>query len=174
MTIKKIDKKFIAGFTMIEMLVVLGILTVLSSVLIANMHVGERQIVLFREQSKIMSVVYRAKSLSVSLFGKEGVPCGYGVHFATPRTFLIFKDLAFDCALSDNKFSGDSEIYESFTLDPIVAFDSLAPTDILFIPPNPRVVITPAQDELIINLKIVGESNSVSVKINSAGQISTD
>ncbi len=168
-------KRFLSltGFTMVEMLVILGILTVISSTLIANIHIGERQIVLFREQAKVISALSKAKSSSVSTFGGAGVPCGFGVYFEAPRTFIIFKDLAVNCQAADRKYSGETEIYESFQLDSGVAFDNLSLSDIVFIPPNPLVVITPLQDQATIIIKIVGGESSATVKINSGGQIST-
>ena len=75
------------GFTTIEMLVVIGVMALMSSVLMVYGRTGERQINLFKEQARIISALSRAKYLSVSTFGKTDVPCGYGVHFEAPRTF---------------------------------------------------------------------------------------
>lgn len=162
------------GFTIIEILVILGVLSLISTILIINTHGGEQQVILFKEQTRIISIFSRAKSLSIATFGETGtsIPCGYGVHLETPRTFLIFKDLAADCKDSDQKYSGAAEIYESFQLDSAIKFDSLN-FDVVFIPPDPSVVITPYQDPAIIILKIIGSETTAKIKINSAGQIST-
>ncbi len=115
----------------------------------------------------------RAKSLAIATFGQSAnVPCGFGVHFEM-SSFLIFKDLESDCLNADKKYSGPSEIYESFVLDSRVVFDTLTLSDIVFIPPDPIVIITPEQDQATITIKTVIGSDSKTIKINSAGQIST-
>lgn len=162
------------GFTTIEMLVVIGVMALMSSVLMVYGRTGERQINLFKEQARIISALSRAKYLSIATFGKTDVPCGYGIHFEAPRTFLIFKDLAVsgDCSLADKKYSGAGEIFESFELDSVIVFDQLTLSDIVFIPPSPSVVITPNQDQAVIIIKIINIESSAAIKINSAGQIS--
>lgn len=163
------------AFTTIEILVITGILSLLSAILILYSRTAERQISLFKEQAKIIEIISRAKSLSIVTYGKPDVPCGYGVHFEAPRTFLIFKDLAADCKDSDRKYSESAdEIQESFQLDSTIRFDSLGLSDILFIPPDPTVIITPTppQDEAKIIIKTIDGSKSLIIKVNSAGQIS--
>lgn len=167
--IKNCRKK---GFTLIEMLVVIGVLSLISAILIVYIRSGSRQIILFREQAQIVSILARAKYLAISTFGRTGVPCGYGVHFEQPRIFIIFKDIAEDCQTSDRKYSGPEEIYESFQIDNTLIFETLTISDILFIPPDPSVIITPDQDNATIILKTVNAENSTSIKINNAGQIS--
>jgi len=163
------------GFTIIEMVIIFGILMIISGTLITSLHTGEQQIALFTEQARIISVISRAKSLSIATFGQAGVvPCGFGVHFEAPN-FLIFKDLADNCQDADRifKYSEPNEIYESFQLDPRVVFYSVSLTDIDFIPPNPTIVITPDQAEATIILKTANGNNSAVIKVNRAGQIST-
>ncbi|MBT9171371.1 MAG: hypothetical protein DDT18_01745 [Actinobacteria bacterium] len=164
----------LSAFTTIEMLVVIGVMALLSSILIVYGRAGERQIILFKEQARIISALSRAKYLSVTTFGRTEIPCGYGVHFEAPRTFIIFKDLAVSggCSASDKKYSGVSEIFESFNLDSAVVFGRLTLSDIVFIPPSPSVIITPNQDQATIVIKVVNIESSAAIKINSAGQIS--
>lgn len=161
------------GFTLVEMLVVMAVIAVVSTSLILYSRTGERQIILFKDQASIVAALSRAKSLSVATFGQAGVPCGYGVHFEAPRKFLLFKDLASDCSAADNIYSGPNELFESFELSQSLNFGTLTLTDIVFIPPNPRVVITPSGDEAVINIKTVDGGSSSTIKVTSAGQIST-
>ncbi len=160
------------GFTLIEILVVVGVLSLIAAILIVYVRSGSQQIILFREQAQITSILARAKYLAISTFGRTGVPCGYGVHFEQPRTFIIFKDIAEDCQASDQKYSGPEETYESFQIDSTLIFENLTLSDILFIPPDPSVIITPEQDDAAIILKTVGADNSATIRINNAGQIS--
>ncbi len=162
------------GFTTIELLVVISILSLLSAILIAYSRTGERQIILFREGAKVKEIISRAKFLSLAIYGESEVPCGYGVHFETSGSFIIFKDLAVNCASSDRRYSGSVEAYESFKLDPAILFDSLTLSDVVFIPPNPTVVITPVKDEAVVILKTIDGEGSIKITITSAGQISTE
>jgi len=168
----------IKAFTIIEMLVIIGVLSLMSSILILYSRRAEQYVVLFKEQAKVINILSRAKALSISTYSRSEVPCGYGVHFEAPRTFLIFKDLPVNsnCSSADKKYSDStsSELVESFQLDSRVLFDSLSLSDILFIPPDPKVVITPSQDEATVVLKTIDGSKSATIRVNSAGQITTE
>lgn len=163
------------GFTIIEMLVVISVIgLLLTTTMVFYGRTGERQIVLFREQTKILNILSRAKFLSVQSFGKtEPVPCGYGVHFEEPQSIILFKDDAEDCAQADSRYSGDAEKVESFILDRAVVFESLPLSDVVFIPPNPTVVLNPEQDQATIVIKTTDGKGRVNIKINNFGQIST-
>lgn len=166
------------GFTLVEILISIGIVALLSSAMIAYNRVGGRQIILFKEQAKVLGVLSRAKTLSISTFGEIAVSCGWGVHFEAPKTFLIFKDLAAsgDCSLADKKYSGTDELFESFDLDSGVEFDSSLTTlsDIVFVPPYFSVVINSdsVQDFAAVVIKTIDGGSSATIKVNSAGQIS--
>jgi len=162
------------GFTIIEMVMIFGVLTLLSAALLGSLHTGEQQVALFKEQARVVAILSRAKFLSISTFGETEVPCGYGVHFETPNKFFIFNDLAVDCQDANNHYDAGEEIKnEFFQLDSRVVFDSLSLSDIVFIPPNPMIVITPDQSQAEIKLKTTNGNNSSIIKVNKAGQIST-
>lgn len=161
------------GFTIIELLVIIAILMTMSGVLILYNRTGERQIVIFQEQAKVISAVSRARSLSVATFGQASAPCGYGVHFEAPRTVIIFKDLAADCGSADKKYTNPDEKIEQFYLDSRVSLD-LGLTDVLFIPPDPTVVITPNPEAAVLNIKEEGGTGMASIKINKSGHIGTE
>lgn len=165
--------KWNRGFTLIEMLFVLGIISVLSAILIVYSRAGEQQILVFRDQTKIINAVLRAKSLSLATFGKSGVPCGYGVHFEKPRTFIIFKDIADDCSRTDHRYSESNEIVESINLDSALSFSDLTFSDVLFIPPDPVVIIAPDQNEASLMIKASKGAGSATIKITKAGQITS-
>lgn len=172
-----------AGFTIIEMIVVIAVSSLLIATLISYKRNAGRQIILFREQAKLLGILSRARALAIEVFFQDGVnvPCGYGVFFSPPRSYRIFQDLTValdDCSLADSAFTGDPndpnnpELFEAFELDPAVEFGSITLTEIIFIPPDPIVIITPVQNQATIAIRLVGGSNSVSLKVNSVGQIS--
>lgn len=163
------------GFTIIELLVIIAILMTMSGFLILYNRAGERQIVIFQEQAKVINTIARARSLSVATFGQGSAPCGYGVHFEAPRTVILFKDLAADCGSADKKYtaSNPEEKIEQFYLNSTVSLD-LGLTDVLFIPPDPTVVITPNPEAAVLNIKEEGGTGMASIKINKSGHIGTE
>ncbi len=161
-----------SGFTLIEMLVVISITALLSSVLIIYSRIGERQILLFREQAKIINMILKSKSLALQTYVSGEKTCGYGVHFEAPRSAILFRDLSDDCSASDNVYSGASEDFEKLSLDGLISFSAIDFTDILFIPPDPQVRLNPAQSSGNISIKAIDSDAVVKVKINSAGQVS--
>ena len=169
-----------SGFTLFEMLVTMSIMSFLAATLIIYSHIGEKQIVLFKEQAKVLTVLTRARNLGITSFIKTStstLPCGYGVHFETPGTMIIFKDTSADseCVLADHRYLGatSSELFDSVVLDRDVFFSSLTLTDVVFVPPQPLVFITPQQDQAIITLTTSSSNpTSASDTVSTANQIS--
>lgn len=164
--------KRISGFTLIEVLVILGVTTFLMSILILYSRVGERQILLLRERARLVNTILRSKALAIQTFQQPKEVCGYGVHFETNR-YILFKDVkdaAADCATSDKKYSGSAEDVEIFQPENLKLTD-LTVTDILFIPPDPATLLIPVQTETVITIATLDSSASVKIKVNNAGQV---
>ena len=168
-----------AGYTLVEVLVAISVTVLLSSILIIYNHSGESQIALFKEQAKIIGILLKAKGLAVQTYsssGGDGAVCGYGVHFdAVNGVYLIFTDLAEPCSSSDNKYSGSNEDFEKHKIDSSLNFLSLGLVDLLFIPPDPAVIIDGNADkkgsfEIAISSKSGGSEKKI--KVNNFGQIS--
>lgn len=161
------------GFTLIEILVAISISVLLSAGLILYNRTGEQQIILFKDQAKIINLILRAKSLALQAYNVEGVSgCGYGVHFDPAGIIILFKDQATDCAGSDNIYSGPSEEIGRMTFTSKEKFSQLDFTDILYIPPDPKVVLTPALDDGLIIIGVFNGDSQVKIKVNSSGQVS--
>lgn len=164
------------GFTIIETLVTISITVLLSSFLILYSRAGESQIILFRDQARLIAALNRAKSLSIQTFNVPQSSCAFGVYFSqSENSFLIFKDLAADCRNSDNAYTDTGEIFEKYQLSPQVKFGDLTLTDIIFIPPDPKTLIDNDSNktEAFIILQNLNGSASLEVKVNNAGQITT-
>lgn len=167
------------AFTLIETLVVVLMTVILSAIMITYSHNGEKQIVLFRDQAKVVGVLNRAKFLSVQMFSKTDTdkPCAYGVYFENGgRSFLIFKDLKIDlnqpCSDSNHNNKYDSgELFEQFELDIRLQFQTTF-SDVVFIPPDPRIIITPdAEGAMITIIDPLNLLNKKTVEVNNFGQI---
>jgi len=173
-----------SGFSLVEILVILAIIVLLTTLIVVYGAKGAKYIVLFRDQARVMNTIVRAKSLAISTYGQAGAqktPCGYGVHFDPDGTYIPFKEqaAALDCSDKDNKYTpgNPEEKVQSFEIDKALRFKNLGATDIIFIPPNPDVVMNPkliAPDTLVsIVLGVQDDSKNVTIKVNTFGQIST-
>lgn len=167
----------LTGFTTIEALIVVALIGILTALAVVYSTVGEARIVLFREQVKMASIIYKAKALSIETFSQAAVPCGYGVRLEPPDSYLLFKDLDPNCQVSDRVYSGDGsgELLESFNLDSRIIMLPVDSSDILFVPPDPRTYITPNPigNQVTIGLAVKNDNNQkLEVKVNIAGQIS--
>ena len=182
-----------AGFTLIEMVVGLAVMALLSSILILYSRTGEKQIILFKEQAKVVSTIWRAKSLTLQTYAKEPNVCGYGVHFdyAPDNQFIIFKDrpaTGFENCLDENGvYTGDGRYTpysdEEFEINKLAdGLELFSETftnslsDVLFIPPDPKIEFTPTSGSLNreIAVRIIDSSTSkVVIKITNAGQVTT-
>jgi prepilin-type N-terminal cleavage/methylation domain-containing protein len=96
------------GFTLIEILIVLAITAVLSSLAIVYTHVGQNQISLSIEESKIAQLILEAKELSVATYSGNSATCAYGVAFnyassAASSTYSLF---AYNAAATSSEYGG--------------------------------------------------------------------
>ncbi len=168
-----------SGFTMLELLVVIGTIIVLSSFAITYSRTGERQIILFKEQTSLVSLLIKARSLSFGAVSEAIPPCDYGVNFGDPRKIILFREYSPSndpkCLDADRVYSSGDEKIEEFALDPMIKFSELGLTNVVFIPPNPKVLIDNDENkfEAFIKIKTINEPNEKIIKITNAGQITT-
>ena len=55
-----------SGFTLVEMMVSLGIMAVLSGVMLGYSRVSERQVALISDRDKVVSIINHARNLALS------------------------------------------------------------------------------------------------------------
>ncbi|MEK7193236.1 MAG: hypothetical protein AAB652_00400 [Patescibacteria group bacterium] len=163
---------FLTGFTVIELLVVVGITASLASLLVVYGGSARQFNTISVEQAKIGQVILRAKSLAVATFNQPPVPCGYGVAFnAVSSTYTLFsydvyvgnkKDCGTinvihtnnpqpsDCGPGFDPSSPPPRCYieiETHALNSGLKFDSAGNTDamdfVFFRPPDPRTYLFP-------------------------------
>lgn len=158
------DKK---GFTLIEILIVLAITALLSSLAIVYTHVGQNQISLSIEESKIAQLILEAKELSIATYSSNSATCAYGVAFNyTNSSYSLF---AYNAAATSSEYAGrpicpslastsiaiassaiqqyESGSWQMYTAPGVVldgsggaASDTIQ--DILFYPPDPCTLIS--------------------------------
>jgi len=185
----------IAGFTLIEMMVVIAITTILAGLTLAYNRSGQKQIILFRDQALIVGVLNRAKSLTVQKFREQNPnlanydSCGFGVHFEPNGEFILFEDLGTGgCGVGfDNNYEYDvsltdpitgavvTEKIESMKLDNRIKFTGIpAPFDVVFVPPELTVKTTRVGGFPVeVMLETQDGTVKTNVTIGSASQVSS-
>ena len=58
------------GFTVVELLIIISVSALLMSMVIFYSRGGEKQIILIREQAKIVNTILRSKSLAIQTFAQ--------------------------------------------------------------------------------------------------------
>ncbi len=175
------------GFSLLELLVVISVITSLSSVLVLNFRASATNRTARNQvASVIISDVRRAQSLALAGSAYHGnITCGYGVHYLNNSSYVLFAvtDSNADdlCAGEFNGYGAGSVIIETRTLtNPSIVFQSPF-SDIYFSLPFAQGYIgtipspAPSAD---ITLKAVDEADCVSsactvVNVYSTGQIDT-
>lgn len=172
-------KKHRRGFTLFEMMIVVGLVIMLTTATaVYNKGIG-RQIVVAQQHAKVLGLLIKARSAGFTIPRPSELICGYGVHIdPATRTFIFFKDLRPDplmpCDSSvDHVYSGAGEKIEQVTLDSSVTITSPDMSDIVFIPPFGKVLIdnSNAKSAATITINSVSAGMTKKVKINSYGQI---
>lgn len=165
------------GFTMVEMIVVIGIVTIIASIGIVSFRSGGRATDLTREAQTLALNLRRAQNMALAGTLYQGAtPGGYGIHLdaASPNSYVLFADL------DNNKLFGAGEAVETVTFARNVVITGLAPAaslNIVYSPPEPTTTV---YDDTGANLgntasAILGYSGaalSKTVNINISGQIS--
>jgi prepilin-type N-terminal cleavage/methylation domain-containing protein len=129
------------GFTLFEIIVVIAISMLLSTMVIVYSGSSRQQVALSVEAAKIAQVISRAKALTLSTYSSGSVDCGYGVKFDfANRKYQIESWTAPGCnALLGPTTSSTG----NFSLPAGVTFGT-GPNrleEIMFVPPDPVTAV---------------------------------
>ena len=182
------------GFTVVELIVTIGVIAVLAGYLIVYNKNSQAQIILSLEQAKLVGALNIAKSLTLSTYIENFSSCGYGVYINySNNSYEIFKygqppncGVIASSSLSSILSNSSYTKIKTTNLPKEVVFDNSGSNKldaIFFIPPDPKILIwrnsypTPITEndsnyEANIYLKTKDNSMSKTIKINVAGQIS--
>lgn len=147
------------GFTLLEVVVVVGIIALISSTMLVYNRSAENQIALYRDQALVVGALNRTKALAIEKYNSPGA-CGYGVHVSEySRSFFIFEDrydetigkcLDAGVYTGDFAYTAGEQFGETIFLSPQSRFRLSETTgggaqqevgwlDIVFVPPDPAV-----------------------------------
>jgi len=176
----------LTGFTYLEMLIVISIIILFASFIITYNHISERQLIIIKDQARIVGALQKAKANALATFSDSGVSCGFGVRFSTstiPNQMIIFKNTPLTtstntlplCLAMDHSYQPLilSSTTEVIYLDPDIRFSNVGSLDIFFVPPDPTIFIdnSSSTPSSLIEIVTVDGLATKAVKINNFGQI---
>ena len=159
------------SFTLVELLVAVGIIILLTALVLPDYRAGERQFALQRSASKLAQDLRRAEEMAMSAKEPPTAPDtfkgAYGINFQTNSSnYILFADLD-----NDQIYDSGEEI-ETLPLEKKVKISNLSPASpltISFTPPDPTVNINPSDSLVTITLSNNGQTKII--KVNKAGLI---
>jgi len=169
------------GFTLLEMLVVLAIMSIITGIVVFNVNTERQNSALLRSAQKLSLDLRRAQSFALSskAYKTAGAPCGWGVHFngSGSTNYIIFADMAVAADCSNRDFiraANGSEDFETNNFDAGIKVGSLSNnlSDIVFSPPDPVVNFTPGQTSASV-VMINKNGATRTININKTGFISS-
>ncbi len=185
-----------AGFTLVELVVAIGITAFLASLVIVYGSTAREQTALVIEQAKLAQVIGRARSLAVATYNKPPAGgarlarCGVGVSFDyEAQSYALFRYnlqdrrdcLSIPSGGIDASNAAAYEVLEHYTLNPLSQFEEERAGEkglsfVFFIPPDPTTVLfidpaEPAGPSGKIFLVSRKGSSGLSVEVTNAGQL---
>jgi len=175
------------AFTLIEMMVTLGIITALSVMILAYSRKSESITYLVREGDHIVFELRRVQGLSMLVLqqdsGGEKQICGWGIYIdqanLPQEQFLLFSDLCTGTtpsgeSIGNGRYDDGEEAETIPVLRRVEIFESNI-SSIVFIPPEPRVKFYPdLGDGANANIKIQLKNQPgvyYEIQVSEAGQI---
>jgi type II secretory pathway pseudopilin PulG len=167
------------GFTMTEVIVVVGVLMLLLTVGVGYTQKGGKQIVLFREHAQLTQQILRARSFATQKLrpGQETV-CGYGIKILEGGAeYALFKDVGAGVCPA-NGTMGEGEALEYFKLDSAVDIVDPSHSEFIFSPRDGFVYFgtqraEPSQ-EIQIPLQLTSTGQQLIIGVNYLGQVYTE
>lgn len=176
-----------AGFTLTELLVVMFIISLLSSIVLANHRSGQKRYALSQATQQLVSNLRKAQNMAMSgvdigeVVGEPGkYYCGYGIetnYTARPTSYRFFLDKSPNCQTSNNQYDSNDKLLETVNLPDKIKIKLTTPSpplDVFFKPPDPTTYIKNNSGVGIsgtVTLELEGTSLTKIVTITTAGLI---
>ncbi len=171
----------IRGFTLIEVLIVISIMSLLSGFLIVYTRGSENQIKILKDKAGFLGALYRSRSFSLRTIQTTPPECGYGVYIMDERRYVLWRDTATkaDCSDANKRYDSSAEDFEPvMSLAQGIKFGNVNSGDfmksVLFVPPDPSLVTEPEivpGGNLRATISTLDGLSVAEIRINRYGQI---
>ncbi len=172
------------AFTLIELIVVIAVIGIMTTIVVMNYQAGEKSISLQREGIKFFQNVRRAQAI----LGEGWEDCkendkyhdnyrfGYGLFFdlSNKNEYILFAD----CQGTKSYDEDNDKIVETIKLEKDIEILNLKVDDFLkddfsvvFVLPEPEVHFEPDGDLVSVTFQIEDGSNSRTVTLNEIGLV---
>ena len=175
------------GFTLIELVVVTGIIVLLTALILPNYRAGDQQLSLQRATHKLAQDLRRTQEMAMSAqfsvaTGGEVPRGGYGIYFqepAGPKEYLLFGDADNDHQYGSGDYSVENiEIKEGIIISAIETDKgSESNLFIAFTLVDSEVYFSPVEDASWAKIVLANEQNlseTKTVYVNKAGLIAVE
>lgn len=185
MNIKRQERKTNQGFALVELLVAIGIITILSVSLLFQQNKFDSSVQITNVAYEIATVIQQAQTYSRSALvgtGAGGDDVSYGVHFVRGSNEFIFyknNDIA-------QGYSSSDEIIERYTISGNTSVSNICTSEtsdcgrnsvsISFMRPNPEPAFSfsPSSGAAVARIIIENDGVERSIIVTQTGQIKTN
>lgn len=163
------------GFTLFELLIVIFIIGLISSILVVNLRKGEKQYQVQLAAQEIAQNIRKAQDMALTSFRYKGeIPYNYGIYFEKQSlaSYKIFADKN-----GNDKYDAPDSTVGAITIEGGVEIDSLSSEPklhITFSLPDGFTHIEPSAILATVTIKKTGGScpqNCKTIEVSSTGQI---
>lgn len=169
------------GFTLIEMLVVTGVVILLSGILILYSRTGDQVSLILRSRTQVIADINRAKNLAITAQSwRDQNTCGYGVYFdPSNNRYIIFTEVAIDCAHASHlRQEGGEYDVEVIPVPSQFILAASNVSQVFFMPPDPTIFFKPLDvnqpdiEQAEIDFYLVNQTSpAFQIFINPIGQV---
>lgn len=179
---KSMRVKFLTGFTLIELMVVVSIISLLSVIIFANYRSGERQLALQRSAYQLAQDLRRVQGMAMATREFEGeVPPRYGIEFTKDQdSYILFTDIN-DNGKYEPGGGNPDRIVETIYLEKGAWVGELrTPSSkttvwVTFKPPDPLTTIRDPGEREILRIQLTNLNNQTKIiSLNKAGLIEVE
>ena len=163
-----------SGFTMIELLVAMAIVSILSVLTLTNIREGSNDQALLRSAQNFASNIKKAQNFALSpkKYGANPV-CFYGIKINTATDYFLYYNDRNNCVGQVRYNNNFSTKLKTIKLENGIIFTNIVNQDIAFLPPEPMTYFFGNQNFIDKNiiLQISGGLKTKTITINKFGNV---